>query len=156
MHLAAVYQSFGINEGLQGHSTGQCQNVAEWQVDLLRRGQLVMGDVIRLEEGDLVLADCVVIKAEDDEDVLVDLGAVTGQDRPKSISNNTMATSRSMRQLYMGGRMVQGRATAMVTATASKTLLSILIQDKRFPATEPILEATTDGADSGIQLRSMS
>lgn len=119
---------------------------------------LVTGDVIRLEEGDLVPADCVVIKAEENEDLLVDLGAVTGQDRPKSISNSTTSTSRSTRQLFMGGRMVQGRATAMVTATGSQTLLAVLIRDQRFPPTEPILEATiTDGGgDSGIQLRSMS
>lgn len=118
---------------------------------------LVTGDVIRLEEGDLVPADCVVINAEEDteDDLLVDLAAVTGQDRPKSISSTS--TTRSQRQLFLGGRVVQGRATAMVTATGPQTLLATLIWEKRFPPKEPIFEAFTDGSGgSGIQLGNMS
>ncbi|KAG7341577.1 plasma-membrane proton-efflux P-type ATPase [Nitzschia inconspicua] len=116
---------------------------------------LVTGDVIRLEEGDLVPADCVVISVEDDDDLLVDLAAVTGHDRPKSISNS--AATRSKRQLYMGGRVVQGRATAMVTAVGPQTMLATLIRENRFPPKEPILEVSMDGSgESGIPLESMS
>eukprot|EP00539_Tryblionella_compressa_P010577 CAMPEP_0178791650 /NCGR_PEP_ID=MMETSP0745-20121128/8095_1 /TAXON_ID=913974 /ORGANISM="Nitzschia punctata, Strain CCMP561" /LENGTH=254 /DNA_ID=CAMNT_0020449769 /DNA_START=34 /DNA_END=798 /DNA_ORIENTATION=- len=137
---------------------------------------LVTGDVIRLEEGDLIPADCVVVILADDdqdhdsdEDLLVDLKAVTGQERPKTISMggnaNTTVTNRSQLQLYMGGKIVQGKTIALVTSTGPRSLLGTLIQDGRFPPKEPILEASmfTDGPASGgtgntsdIQLGTMS
>ncbi|KAL3903523.1 MAG: hypothetical protein SGILL_010413 [Bacillariaceae sp.] len=129
---------------------------------------LVSGDVIRLEEGDMVPADCVVVVDDDsteneNDDLLVDLQAVTGEERPKSINGsataNATSSSKSQRQLYWGGRVVQGRATALVTSVGPSTLLATLIQDGRFPSKEPILEATasmTESGASGIQLGSMS
>jgi magnesium-transporting ATPase (P-type) len=118
---------------------------------------LVTGDIIRLDEGDLIPADCVVIDLEDnDKDLLVDLAVVTGQDRPKAINGATAAT-RHQRQLYLGGRVVQGQATAMVTSSGPQTLLATLIRENRFPPKEPILEAFMDGSgDAGIQLGQMS
>jgi magnesium-transporting ATPase (P-type) len=120
---------------------------------------LVTGDVIRLEEGDMVPADCVVTQ-DGDEDLLVDLQAVTGEERPKSIDTGNQSLSRSQRQLYLGGRVVQGRATAVVTSVGPRTLLAKLIQDGRFPPKEPILEASMDTGGSsnagGIQLGNMS
>lgn len=123
---------------------------------------LVVGDVIRLEEGDLVPADCIVITVDDDDDILVDLNAVTGLDRPKSISNDidghNMMT-RGQRQLYMGGTVVQGRATAIVTSIGPYTLLGTLIRQNNFPPKNVVL---TDSrfedlpASSSIQMASMA
>jgi magnesium-transporting ATPase (P-type) len=119
---------------------------------------LVTGDVIRLDEGDLIPADCVVIETEeDDKDLLVDLAAVTGQDRPKAISATMTVATRQQRQLYLGGRVVQGQAIAMVTSTGPQTLLATLVRANRFPPKEPILEASIHGTgDPGIQLGQMS
>jgi magnesium-transporting ATPase (P-type) len=130
---------------------------------------LVTGDVIRLEEGDLIPADCVVVVAVNDgdgddneDDLLVDVKAVTGHERPKTIS--VTSGSRSQRQLYMGGKVVQGRATALVTSTGPRSLLGTLIQDGKFPPKEPILEVMMDamatpgssGSPADIQLGIMS
>ncbi|KAL3913356.1 MAG: hypothetical protein SGILL_006525, partial [Bacillariaceae sp.] len=106
---------------------------------------LVSGDVIRLEEGDMVPADCVVVDTSEDL-LLVDLQAVTGQERPKSIAATASGStlSKGQRQLYLGGRVVQGRATALVTSVGPQTLLATLIQDGRFPPKEPVLEASMD------------
>ncbi len=140
---------------------------------------LVTGDVIRLEEGDVIPADCIVLLNHHSnvDDLLVDLNAVTGHERPKSIavgdagsSNDSKPNSlrRLQRQLYMGGRVVQGRAMALVTTTGPRTLLGTLIQDGRFPPKEPLLEESvfpvidttggsgTAGNSAGIQLRSLS
>jgi magnesium-transporting ATPase (P-type) len=156
------------------------QTIQPDDAEVLRNGQwirydaasLVTGDVLRLEEGDLIPADCVVVEIDgeenDEDDLLVDLAAVTGHERPQSIRNNnnnnnhSTIASRQQRQLYMGGRIVQGGATAIVTATGPQTLLATLIREKRFPPKEPIILLATgmdDGrtsADAGIQLRSMS
>lgn len=119
---------------------------------------LVLGDVIQLEEGDLVPADCVVVAVDDgDVALLVDLKAVTGLERPKSVSND--ANSRGQRQLFMGGTVVQGRATALVTSIGPYSLLGKLIREGRFPPKEAVLEATVvDGnaAGTGVELGSMS
>jgi hypothetical protein len=118
---------------------------------------LVTGDVIRLEEGDLIPADCIVLLTtdggdendddddDDEEELLVDLKAVTGHERLKAINRST-TTSRVQRQLYMGGKIVQGRGTAMVTNIGPRSLLGTLIREGRFPPKEPIvLETLMDG-----------
>jgi magnesium-transporting ATPase (P-type) len=138
---------------------------------------LVTGDVVRLEEGDLVPADCIVLLTttdggdenddhDDDEELLVDLKAVTGHERLKAINRST-TTGRVQRQLYMGGKIVQGRGTAMVTGIGPRSLLGTLIRDGRFPPKEPVvLETLLDGGGGGgranndgavsIQMGSMS
>jgi magnesium-transporting ATPase (P-type) len=139
--------------------------------EVLRNGQwirydaasLVTGDIIRLEEGDVIPADCVVLAGDHDgdtgdDDLLVDLRVVTGHDRLKTVSRDTAGPDR--RQLYMGGKVVQGRGAAMVTNIGPNSLLGTLIQDGRFPPKEPILEVasnmTTTITSVGIQMGTMS
>eukprot|EP00529_Nitzschia_sp_RCC80_P027389 CAMPEP_0113499410 /NCGR_PEP_ID=MMETSP0014_2-20120614/31734_1 /TAXON_ID=2857 /ORGANISM="Nitzschia sp." /LENGTH=256 /DNA_ID=CAMNT_0000393585 /DNA_START=114 /DNA_END=884 /DNA_ORIENTATION=- /assembly_acc=CAM_ASM_000159 len=122
---------------------------------------LVVGDVIRLEEGDLVPADCIVVSVDEGEqNILVDLKTVTGLDRPKSISDEgtTTTTTRGQRQLYMGGTIVQGRATAIVTSIGPYTLLGTLIRQQNFPPKDVVLEASFEDAEpsSSIQMASMA
>jgi magnesium-transporting ATPase (P-type) len=114
---------------------------------------LVKGDIIRLEEGDVVPADCVVLQVGDDEneeEMLVELRTITGDDRLRSIgsTNNDVATT----LLYMGGKVVQGSGTAVITAIGPNTLLAKLIREKRFPPKEPVIEVE----DTGIALRTLS
>jgi magnesium-transporting ATPase (P-type) len=54
--------------------------------------------------------------------------------------------------LYMGGKVVQGSGTAVITAIGPNTLLAKLIREKRFPPKESVLEAE----DTGIALRTLS
>lgn len=93
---------------------------------------LVRGDIIRLEEGDIVPADCVVVVVHDDTELLVDIRAVAGDERLRSAS----AGCEGKVQLYLGAHVVQGSATAVITAIGSNTLLATLIQEGRFPAKE--------------------
>ncbi len=97
---------------------------------------LVVGDVIRLEGGDIVPADCVVaVDEEDQDDFLVDQRFVTGQTRPKQVTANEVGT-RNGRTLLLGGTVVQGYATALVTATGTDTVLGRLIKNGKFPVPE--------------------
>ena len=119
------------------------KNCTPEDAEVLRNGQwirydaasLVLGDVIRLEEGDIVPADCVVVVDDDDQDVLlVDLRVVTGQSRPKQLNANEVSTrTRNQRTLLYGGTVVQGHATALVTATGTETVLGQLIKNGKFP-----------------------
>jgi magnesium-transporting ATPase (P-type) len=125
---------------------------------------LVVGDVIRVQEGDVIPADAVVVKVlllssseenvvmEDESndnvgilqevssttDLLVDHSKVTGERILQRISRSSLAApdndqSVSVVQLYWGGRVVQGSALAVVTATGSNTLVAQLIRDGKFP-----------------------
>ena len=97
---------------------------------------LVVGDIIRLEEGDVVPADCFLLTLAEEE-MLVDLRNITGEVRARSISNvnNTSPTIK----LYYGGQVLQGSGTCVVTAIGSSTLLAKLIREKKFPPIENVL-----------------
>lgn len=87
------------------------------QVRVLRDGlwqrlpaeQLVPGDVIHLRMGDVVAADARIASGN----VLVDHSALTGESTPADASAGNM--------LFAGGMIRRGEATAVVTATGSKT-----------------------------------
>mmetsp|Transcript_9074 Transcript_9074/g.19617 ORF Transcript_9074/g.19617 Transcript_9074/m.19617 type:complete len:243 (+) Transcript_9074:188-916(+) len=120
------------------------KNCVPEDAEVLRNGKwirydaasLVIGDVIRLEEGDIVPADCVIAVDDNNEgELLVDLRVVTGQSRPKQINGNT-AKTRNQRTLLFGGTVVQGRATALVTAIGADTILGELIKNGKFPVPE--------------------
>jgi hypothetical protein len=163
------------------------KNCMPEDAEVLRNGKwirydaasLVAGDVIQLEEGDVIPADCVVniivdddCQEEYDDDLLVDLKAITGRNRPKLISlktnnsteehnnnndnnnNNTMtgpiSTTRNQRTLLLGGRVVRGRAKAIVTAIGKDSVLGQLIKNGKFPVDE---SASSD--DDGDEEESM-
>lgn len=124
------------------------KNCIPEDAEVLRNGKwirydaasLVIGDFIRLEEGDIVPADCVIAfdgdgDGDNNGDLLVDLRVVTGQSRPKQL-NRDNATTRSQRTLFFGGTVVQGRATALVTAIGTETVLGQLIKNGKFPVPE--------------------
>jgi len=116
------------------------KNCTPEDAEVLRNGKwirydaasLVLGDVIRLEEGDIIPADCVVSVDNHEDELLVDLRVVTGQTRPKQLNVNE-ARTRNQRTLLFGGTVVQGHATALVTAIGTDTVLGQLIKNKKFP-----------------------
>jgi E1-E2 ATPase/Cation transporter/ATPase, N-terminus len=110
---------------------------------------LVPGDVIRIEEGDIVPADCILVQLSNtsstnnnnhsgDEELLVDLRPITGEERLKSITTADffIDSDALLPRLYMGGKVVQGGATAIISAIGPDTLLAKLIAEHRFPAKE--------------------
>jgi magnesium-transporting ATPase (P-type) len=99
---------------------------------------LVCGDVIRIADGDLVPADCILLQLETDE-LLVDHRYITGDDKPVSIvkNNGSLASDifnvNALTTIYWGGRVVLGSGIALCTAVGPNTYVSKLIQTKRFP-----------------------
>lgn len=119
------------------------QQVKPEDAEVLRDGRwirydatsLVRGDIVRLEEGDVVPADCVVLSldGEGGQDLLVDLRNITGEDKPRSSSLRVEDGTVQPVQLFYGGQVVQGSGVAVVTAIGSGTLLASLIREGRFP-----------------------
>ena len=110
---------------------------------------LVTGDIIRLDEGDIIPADCIILEnSSSTEEFLIDSKAVVGNDKLQSYpgSNNVSSLTLPLVQLYMGSHVVQGGATAIVTAIGQDTLLSNLIKEKKFPPKGNVL-LDDDGGD---------
>lgn len=99
---------------------------------------LVKGDIIRMEEGDIVPADCVVLSVSSEGDLLVDVRCVAGEDKPRSASPISSGTVQPI-QLFMGGQVVQGSGMAVVTAIGPNTLLAMLIRELRFPPKDNVM-----------------
>jgi len=109
---------------------------------------LVQSDIIRLEEGDVVPADCTVLVFNDDDDnnhddFLVDHGPVTGDAKPAAYS-----------ELYWGGRVLVGSCVAVVTAVGNATKVGQLIRSGQFPATTNSSSSSNheEDDDGGIAL----
>ena len=103
---------------------------------------VVRGDIIRLREGDIVPADCIVLSLgneldeennHSDEEMTVDVGKITGEVRPRIITS----TEKSI-QLFYGGYVLHGQCVAVVNATGGDTLLASLIRDGRWPPKEDL------------------
>lgn len=83
---------------------------------------IVPGDIVKLEAGDIVPADCRIIDSialKANESALT--GETEGRDKSeKTVDTDTILAERS-NMLYMGTSVVQGRGTAMATATGQST-----------------------------------
>ncbi len=102
---------------------------------VINAAYLVPGDIIKLEAGDIVPADCritesVALKAN--ESALT--GETEGADKSEAeVEENTVPAERSS-MLYMGTSIVQGRCKALVTETGTNTeigkIASMLTDDR--------------------------
>eukprot|EP00581_Thalassiosira_minuscula_P011525 CAMPEP_0183712604 /NCGR_PEP_ID=MMETSP0737-20130205/7693_1 /TAXON_ID=385413 /ORGANISM="Thalassiosira miniscula, Strain CCMP1093" /LENGTH=239 /DNA_ID=CAMNT_0025941251 /DNA_START=53 /DNA_END=772 /DNA_ORIENTATION=- len=119
---------------------------------------LVVGDVFRLVEGDVIPADCTVIslgmdhadatvvvdetsaatggghsnEINSDYFTVVDSHLITGEAKPRQISNKANGTVDAT-TLYYGSRVLEGACIAVVTATGSRVVLGKLIKEGRWP-----------------------
>eukprot|EP01082_Thalassiosira_pseudonana_P006375 g5997.t1 g5997 contig20:590148-590985(+) len=161
--------------------------------ELLRDGKwirydhtsLVAGDIVRLVEGDVIPADVVVISLGMDHvdatkivevgddatnndgdsslDMTVDSHFITGETKPRQVSNAANGTVKSITTLYYGSRVLEGTCIALVTATGNQVLLARLISEGRWPpkgdlSDEVELGNTIEDEDveAGISLLPMS
>ena len=146
---------------------------------------LVVGDVVRLAEGDVVPADCAVIslgmdhvdattviddetgvqggKENSGEGLTVDAHLITGEAKPRDLLPNPNNGAIDSTNLYYGSRVLEGACIAVVTATGSRTVLAKLIREGRWPPgtdlseeVEEINRLENEDAEAGIALAPMS
>lgn len=121
---------------------------------------LVRGDIIRLEEGDIVPADCTVLSVDGDDSgsgqMLVDGRYVTGEEKPRSSEKDASSGKFKPVQLFMGSHVVQGSGEAVVTAIGANTKLAAVIRENNFPAKPSFQQDHDDYSDedpeAGISL----
>ena len=145
---------------------------------------LVVGDVVRLVEGDVVPADVAVISLGMDHvdtttivdeergnntstttdnnmmDITVDSHLITGETKPRQISNQSNGTVDNLTTLYYGSRVLEGACIAIVTATGCRTVLAKLIKEGRWPPNTDLSEEVQEidrmeNEESGIALTPM-
>mmetsp|Transcript_176 Transcript_176/g.270 ORF Transcript_176/g.270 Transcript_176/m.270 type:complete len:236 (-) Transcript_176:75-782(-) len=125
---------------------------------------LVKGDIVRLEEGDVVPADCTCLCTSggenDDGEMLVDVRHITGETKPRTVAKQKQQQKSQVSkedssnvplkpvQIFYGGHVVQGSGIVVVTSTGSSTLLASLIADRRWPPQGNVME-DYDDADGG-------
>lgn len=83
------------------------------KVQVINAEYIVPGDLVLLESGDRVPADCIIIQ---DNNVVADESLLTGE----SVGVNKSAKDKE-NSLYMGTVILTGRALAKVTQTGMKT-----------------------------------
>lgn len=149
--------------------------------EVLRDGQwirydhasLVVGDIVRLVEGDVIPADCALISLGMDHEsqseinreqfeLTVDSHLITGEAKPRQIISNK-SDDIDATTLYYGSRVLEGACIAVVTATGSRVVLAKLIREGRWPPDEDLSEEVeeinrmeNEELESGIALTSMS
>lgn len=107
---------------------------------------LVRGDIVKVMEGDLIPADCVLLSLLEGE-ILVDMRIITGEDSARSILE---IDEKIHTRLYYGGRILQGSAIAVVVAIGPNTLLASLIRRKNFPPKYNVLTEECEDDEIGI------
>lgn len=113
-------------EALQKMSAATTRTLRDGRINIIKSEDLVVGDVILLEAGDAVPADCRLIEAAS---LKTEEAALTGESVPvnKDVEALTTPDGKDVplgdrkNMVYMGSTVVYGRATAVVAATGMKT-----------------------------------
>ncbi len=122
--MFSFWQEYRVEQtlaALQKLLPQQSQVVREGKVIKLPAEQLVPGDVVHLEQGDKIPADCRLIEAFG---ARVNNAAVTGESLPQArqaAASTEEAWSDSQNVVLAGTAMAAGQATALVFATGMHT-----------------------------------
>ena len=123
--LFSFWQEFQAERTLAALIQVLPRQVRVWRqgvVAVLAAEALVPGDVVELEEGDHVPADCRVLQSSQ---LYLDVAVLTGESLPVARSSEPVAqrlkTTEASNLLPAGTTVAAGRATALVYATGSET-----------------------------------
>lgn len=105
-------------EALQDLASPTAKVIRDGKVKTINAKEIVPGDILEIESGDRVAADCVIIDGfgiQSDESIL------TGESVPveKTVHKGSNVTEKN--SLYMGCNVISGRAKAKVIATGMDT-----------------------------------
>jgi Ca2+-transporting ATPase len=125
--VAQEYQAENALSALQKMSAAQSKVIRNGKLYMIPAEELVPGDVVVLEAGDAVPADCRIVESAS---MKIEESALTGESVPVNkitealgLSSGTddvpLADRRNM--CYMGSSVVYGRGRAIVVATGMKT-----------------------------------
>ncbi len=111
---------------LQRLLPARVQALRDGRVEAVPTDDLVPGDVVVLQAGDRVPADCRVI---DSEGARIDLSTVTGESVPQACEVDASSSAERPRNLLLAGTaVVAGTVTAVVFATGAHTEFGAIAQ----------------------------
>ncbi len=109
-------------EALQNMSAPKARVVRNGKDNIISAEELVPGDIIRLEAGDFIPADCRIIQAfslKSEESALT--GESVPSDKKQGVVEENAALGDRSNMLFSGCSITQGSATAVVTETGMQT-----------------------------------
>lgn len=109
-------------KALQSMTESTCKVLRDGTVTIVKSHELVVGDVVVLEAGDSVPADCRILQCAS---LKAEEAALTGESVPAEKDAVTLTKEVPLgdrkNMLYMGSTIVYGRAKAIVVATGMAT-----------------------------------
>lgn len=123
-------------EALKNLAAPTAKAIRDGVVQVINAENIVIGDVILLESGDRIPADCILIDASN---VMVDESLLTGE----SVGVNKSVNSKN-NQMFMGTIVLTGRGKAKVSATGMSTEMGKIagmlndIESERSPLKEKL------------------
>lgn len=113
-------------EALQEMSAATTKTLRDGKIVNVKSEELVVGDIVLLEAGDSVPADCRIIECAS---MKIEEAALTGESVPVSKHSDTLSAGENgdvplgdrKNMLYMGSTVVYGRGKAVVVATGMDT-----------------------------------
>ena len=109
-------------EALKKMTVPKTRAVRDGEEKEINSENVVRGDIILLEAGDIVPADCRIIEEvalKADESLLT--GETAGVEKRECVLDEDIPLAERKNMLYMGTSVVQGRVRAVVTATGKNT-----------------------------------
>ena len=126
-------------EALKEMTASTCKVIRDGVIKIIKNEDLVVGDIVVLEAGDSVPADCRLIESAS---LKAEEAALTGESVPAEKEIDTLIAEEGKdvplgdrkNMVYMGSTIVYGRAKAVVVATAMQTemgkIADVLAQTK--------------------------
>ncbi len=122
-------------EALQNMTEAHCKVMRDGKMQFVNSCDLVVGDIVLLEAGDSVPADCRILEAASCK---VEEAALTGESVPVDKHNHALSGDVALgdrkNMLYMGSTIAYGRAKAVVVAIGMNTemgkIANVLAQAK--------------------------
>lgn len=122
-------------EALQNMTEAHCKVLRDGKMQFVNSCDLVVGDIVLLEAGDSVPADCRILEVASCK---VEEAALTGESVPvdkfEHVIDGEVALGDRKNMLYMGSTIAYGRAKAVVVATGMATemgkIANVLAQAK--------------------------
>ncbi len=109
-------------EALKKMTVPKTRAVRDGEEKEINSENVVRGDIILLEAGDIVPADCRIVEEvalKADESLLT--GETAGVEKRECVLDEDIPLAERKNMLYMGTSVVQGRVRAVVTATGKST-----------------------------------
>ncbi len=125
--LGVIQESKAENAiaALQEMTASTCKVLRDGQMSIVKSQDVVVGDVVMLEAGDSVPADCRLFECAS---VKAEEAALTGESVPSNKTADTLESENGevplgdrKNMVYMGSTIVYGRGTAVVTGTGMNT-----------------------------------